>query len=156
MKLTDYLTDTAIALDLPASSKGDVLLRAATLLSDEAVSVEEVHALLQERERIASTGLGSGVAVPHAFCADIAAPRVALMRTDAGVPFDAQDGEPVRLVFGLLSPTRASGTHLKLLAAIARSVRSAAVRQQLLDAPDVAAARETLTNVRLSRSRRVQ
>ncbi|HAN31639.1 MAG TPA: hypothetical protein DCQ06_08595 [Myxococcales bacterium] len=154
MKLTEYLPLAAIALDVNASTKTSVLTQTAAILSEADGDQDRICSLLTQREQLASTGIGAAVAVPHAFDSTLSEPRLAIIRTKEPVPFEAVDGKPVKLIFGLLSPTDASSIHLKLLAAIARSVRSETLRQQLLDAPDPQAVSALLSEIRLRKSRR--
>ena len=90
---------------------------------------------LEEREKLGSTGFGRGVAIPHARYPDISRPVCALLKLARPVDFDAADGMPVDLVFGLLSPENSGATHLHALAAISRLLRDDKVRDALADAP---------------------
>ena len=78
---------------------------------------------MAEREALGSTGFGRGVAIPHARIADLARPVAAFLRLQTPVGFDAADGMPVDLVFGLLSPAQAGTAHLHALASISRMMR---------------------------------
>ncbi len=91
---------------------------------------------LQEREQLGSTGFGRGVAIPHARFPDLKRPLVALAKLARPVDFDAADGMPVDLVFGLLSPDNSGVTHLHALAAISRLVRDERMHDALSQAPD--------------------
>ncbi len=102
---------------------------------------------LEERENLGSTGFGRGVAIPHARFPGLARPVTALMKLRHPVHFDAADGMPVELVFGLLSPENSGATHLHALAAISRLVRDEKVRDALVEAPDAEALFGLLTNV---------
>jgi len=94
---------------------------------------------LMERENLGSTGFGRGVAIPHARFPGIKRPIVALAKLVRPVAFDAADGMPVGLVFGLLSPDHSGVTHLHALAAISRLVRDERMHDALSQAPDAAA-----------------
>lgn len=100
-----------------------------------------------EREELSSTGLGDGVALPHAEIEDLAEPALAFARTRVGVDFDAPDGLPVRLVFLLLIPKSQYTRQLQVLAAIARLAIAADVRSGLLEAADESAVRALFKRV---------
>jgi nitrogen PTS system EIIA component len=102
---------------------------------------------LEEREKLGSTGFGRGVAIPHARIPGLQRPVAALMKLRHPVNYNAADGLPVDLVFGLLSPENSGAAHLHALAAISRLVRDEAVRDALADAPDAEAIYGLLTNV---------
>ena len=119
------------------ANKGEVLARVAKLFAsvygvDEHLSLEG----LEEREALGSTGFGRGVAIPHARSSEVNRPSVVLLRLEKPVEFDAADGMPVDLVFGMLSPENAGATHLHALAALSRMVRDDSTHQALSDAPD--------------------
>lgn len=127
------LQTSAISVGETASSKKRVLEQAARLLagSVEEPSVEQIFERLLERERLGSTGLAGGVALPHARMPGVDACRGAFLRLEEAVEFDALDGQPVDLVFALLVPENASEAHLQLLAKLAGLFDDAAVRERL-------------------------
>jgi len=98
-----------------------------------------VLGILLERERLGSTGIGDGIAIPHGKLRNLDQPLLAFGRSRRGVDFKALDGRPVKLFFLLIAPEEAIGLHLKMLARISRILKDPAVRTRLLDAPDVAA-----------------
>ena len=102
---------------------------------------------LGEREKLGSTGFGRGVAIPHARMAGLNRPVAAFLRLDASVSFDAADGMPVDLVFGLLSPEHAGAAHLHALAAISRMMRDDAMHAALNLAPGTEAIYGLISNV---------
>lgn len=102
---------------------------------------------LDEREKLGSTGFGRGVAIPHARLPGIKRPVAALIKLEKPVDFDAADGLPVDLVFGLLSPENCGAAHLHALAAISRLVRDDRMHDDLASAPDAEALYALLTNV---------
>lgn len=153
-ELSGALGVDAIDLDVAATSKAEMLRHAAVILAgltgaDQASELTQrtgaIEALLLQRERVASTGVGEGVAVPHASTELLQQPKVALLRIAQPVDFDAVDGKPVSLVFAVLAPKNGPALHLRLLARVARLMRSGAVRQALLDAPTAEAARAIIT-----------
>jgi nitrogen PTS system EIIA component len=102
---------------------------------------------IEEREKLGSTGFGRGVAIPHARIPDLNRPVAAFFRLAAPVGFDAADGLPVDLVFGLLSPESAGAAHLHALAAISRMMRDDRMHAALGEAPGPEALFALLANV---------
>ena len=102
---------------------------------------------IEERESLGSTGFGRGVAIPHARIAGLARPVAAFFKLETPVGFDAADGMPVDLVFGLLSPEHAGAAHLHALAAISRMMRDDRMHQALAQAPSCEALYGLLSNV---------
>lgn len=106
----------------------------------------EVLERIEERERLGSTGFGRGIAIPHARVNGIKRPVAALLRLEKPVAFDAADGMPVDLVFGLLSPENAGAAHLQALAAISRVARQEGLHTAMAQAPDTETLYALLTN----------
>lgn len=106
-----------------------------------------VLARIEDRERLGSTGFGRGVAIPHARIEGLNRPVAAFLRLESPVAFDAADGMPVDLVFGLLSPEHAGAAHLHALAAISRLMRDARMHAALVQAPGAEALYGLLSNV---------
>lgn len=106
-----------------------------------------VRERIEERERLGSTGFGRGVAIPHARIDGLARPVAVFLRLEAPVAFDAADGMPVDLVFGLLSPEQAGAAHLHALAAISRLMRDERMHRSLVEAPGTEALYGLLCNV---------
>ncbi|MEO6389175.1 MAG: PTS sugar transporter subunit IIA [Croceibacterium sp.] len=106
----------------------------------------EVLELLDERERLGSTGFGRGVAIPHARVAGLQRPVAAVLRLRQPIDFASADGMPVDLVVGLLSPENSGATHLHALAAISRLMRDERVHEALSEAPNAAALFSLLNN----------
>jgi PTS system nitrogen regulatory IIA component len=102
---------------------------------------------IEEREKLGSTGFGRGVAIPHARIPDLGRPVAAFFRLTRPVAFDAADGMPVDLVFGLLSPEAAGAAHLHALAAISRMMRDERMHSALAEAPGAEALYALLANV---------
>lgn len=101
---------------------------------------------IEEREKLGSTGFGRGVAIPHARIPDLNRPVAAFLRLSTPVSFDAADGMPVDLIFGLLSPEAAGAAHLHALAAISRLMRDDVMHQALGEAPSAEALYGLLVN----------
>lgn len=101
---------------------------------------------IEEREKLGSTGFGRGVAIPHARLPDLGRPVAVFFRLSSPVAFDAADGMPVDMVFGLLSPEQAGAAHLHALAAISRMMRDEAMHEALGEAPGAEALYGLLAN----------
>ena len=148
MKLGDIIPEGGILDDLKATEKEDVIREMVQALIktgriEESTSNKVVKALM-DREELGSTGIGAGVAVPHAKHDSISDLVGAFGRSKKGINFDALDGEPVHIMFLLLSSKSASGAHLEALAYISRLVRDEKFVKFLRDAKDVAGIRELL------------
>ena len=146
MRLTEILSERRVTTRLMAQSKDEALLALAELFSadDPGLDVASVHTVLRERERLASTGVGSGVAIPHGRISLLENLRAAVAISPEGIPFEAIDGAPVRIVVGVLAPQHHTGDHLRVLARVSRLLRSAQVRTDLMAAHDSQAAFEVL------------
>ncbi len=101
---------------------------------------ESVYRLLVDREKLQSTGIGDGVAIPHASADTAQSQAAALLLCPHGVPFEAIDGYPAKIVFGVVGPRKATGEHLRTLARISRLLRDASTRAKLIGAPSAEAA----------------
>jgi PTS system nitrogen regulatory IIA component len=150
MRLSEILTADRILVDLNGGlirSKADVLRVLAELLAPAAgASREDVQALLAERERLQSTGIGDGVAIPHSSLDSAERQAAALLLIPTGVAFKAIDGAPVRIVFGVVGPKRATGEHLRTLARISRLLRDEQTRIGLLESESAEAAFELIAH----------
>ncbi len=101
---------------------------------------------IEEREKLGSTGFGRGVAIPHARIPTVNRPVAAFFRLQAPVAFEAADGMPVDMIFGLLSPEQAGAAHLHALAAISRMMRDETLHAALAEAPGAEALYALLAN----------
>ncbi|NIM27089.1 MAG: PTS IIA-like nitrogen regulatory protein PtsN [Gammaproteobacteria bacterium] len=133
MKLSDILTTDRIRLDFDAASKKRVLEFASELLagSDENLSPRAVFDCLIAREKLGSTGLGHGVAIPHGRLAGLEKTIGVFIKVPKGVDFDAPDSEPVDLIFALLVPEQSTEEHLQVIAKLAGYFNSNASRDAL-------------------------
>lgn len=131
-----------------ADSKQAILHQLSARFS-EVYGLDAAHVLtrIEEREALGSTGFGRGVAIPHARINGLSRPVAAFFRLEAPVAFEAADGMPVDLVFGLLSPEQAGAAHLHALAAISRMTRDERMHQALTAAPSAEALYGLLCNV---------
>ena len=101
-----------------------------------AVSDMDILDALIARERLGSTGLGHGIALPHSRMRDLAEPLAALVTLREGVDFQSADGEPVDVVLGLLVPEDCNDEHLRILATLARRFSDAGLREALRESED--------------------
>jgi len=123
-----------ILLQPTASSKRALLTEVVEMLP--ALDPDPVLELIMARERLGSTGIGHGVAIPHSRMPDLAQPMIALARHVDGVDFDAIDGRLVHIMVLLLVPDDDSSKHLELLAKLARRLGNTRFRQAIMAAPD--------------------
>ncbi|MDE8651764.1 PTS sugar transporter subunit IIA [Novosphingobium album (ex Liu et al. 2023)] len=129
-------------------SKEAILRRLAGLFSDVyALDRDAVLTKITQREDLGSTGFGRGFAIPHARVSTLTRPVAAILKLNAPVDFDAADGMPVDLVFGLLSPEGAGAAHLHALAAISRMMRDERMHDALIQAPGPEAVYSLLSDV---------
>ena len=134
-----------IVLDLEVSSKKRVFEQAGLLLENEAgLARADVFDCLFAREKLGTTGLGQGVAIPHGRHASVKKAVGAFIRTQEPVAFDAPDGKPESLIFVLLVPENATGEHLEVLSKLAGRFSQKAVREALMSA-DAQEVRRILT-----------
>ena len=139
MRLIDLLDRERVRVPLRSGRKDELLRELVELVigpGHESTQDEVLRAVL-ERETVLSTGIGGGVAIPHAKTDAVPTLRIAAGRTAQGVDYDALDGEPVRLCFLLVGPESDAGGHVKALSRIARVVRRESVREQLNQAKDI-------------------
>jgi PTS system nitrogen regulatory IIA component len=133
--LTELLSPDRVLLPLPAGDRHTAIAVLARRLADLAeAAYDEVLEAVLERESVQSTGIGFGVAIPHGRCAAVRELAMVAGVSPSPVPFDAIDGDPVRLFFLIVGPEASAGLHVKILSRIARLVRRDPVRQQLLEA----------------------
>jgi PTS system nitrogen regulatory IIA component len=138
--LVDLIHPDAIVFRIKAQTKNEVLLAMAEV-AVKAYGVE-LSATLEstlERERLGSTGVGDGVAIPHARLKGLGAPKAVLALLDPAIDFDAPDGRPADVIVLLLSPDEAGADHLKALARLSRLLRRQDVRDGLRSARSAAA-----------------
>ena len=139
LRLTAILPRQRILVDSDGARVPDKAAALAVLadLLAPAVGVDRatVERVLVERERLQSTGIGDGIAIPHASVETAPGQVAALLVCPRGLPFEAVDGNAVRVVFGVVGPRQAAGDHLRILARISRLLRDAAIRERLISAP---------------------
>ncbi|MBI1330197.1 MAG: PTS IIA-like nitrogen regulatory protein PtsN [Alphaproteobacteria bacterium] len=132
MEITDLLAPEAVAANLKAQNKKQLLQELAQRLSHfTGLPERRIAETLIERERLGSTGMGQGIAIPHGRLAGL--PRIVGMfaRLETPIDYDAVDSQPVDLVFVLLAPEDAGADHLKALARVSRVLRNQTTCEKL-------------------------
>ena len=131
-----------ILLDIDAGSKKRAFEQAGLLFENQyGIARATVFDSLFAREKLGSTGLGQGIAIPHGRIKGLKEARGAFLRLATPVPFDAPDGKPVNLMFVLLVPEQASELHLQILSELAQHFSDRGFREALVTAADAAAVR---------------
>jgi len=135
MKITNILRVESIIPELKSQDKSGVIreLAEAVTRSEASLAADRLYEVLLEREKLGSTGIGSGVAIPHGKVPNLERIVAAFGRSSPGIDFDSQDGEPAHLFFVLVAPENTAGLHLKALAKLSRLLQDAQFRQKLLD-----------------------
>jgi PTS system nitrogen regulatory IIA component len=135
-----------VVTDLQVSSKKRLFEQAGLLFENRhGIAKSIVFDSLFARERLGSTGLGQGVAIPHGRIKGLKESLCAFVRLAQPVPFDAPDGNPVSLVFVLLVPEQATEKHLQMLSELAQMFSDKALREAMGRAPDAPALHELIT-----------
>ena len=138
--LTKLLTPSQVLLDLEASSKKRVFEQAGMLFESHlGLARSIVFDSLFAREKLGSTGLGQGIAIPHGRIKGLKQAAGAFLRLSTPVPFDSPDGRPVSLLFVLLVPEQATEEHLQILSELAQRFAERPFREALLAASDASA-----------------
>src|SRR5690349_8555760 len=146
MEIADLLSPDAVVSHLKASGKKQVLqemAHKACLITR--LPERRIFEILSEREKLGSTGMGQGIAIPHGRIAGIDKMTGVFAQLDSPVDFDAMDDQPVDLVFLLLAPEGAGADHLKALARVSRLLRNQSVCEKLRAASQPAALYALLT-----------
>ena len=140
------LAPSHVLLDLQVSSKKRLFEQAGLLFENhDGIGRSIVFDSLFAREKLGSTGLGQGVAIPHGRIKGLKEALGALIRLAQPVPFDAPDGNPVSLVFILLVPEKATEKHLQILSELAQMFCDKALRESMSTAADAAALHQLIT-----------
>ena len=140
------LNPSHVLVDLQVSSKKRLFEQAGLLFENQdGIARSVVFESLFARERLGSTGLGQGVAIPHGRIKGLKDAQGALLRLAQPVPFDAPDGQPVGLVFVLLVPEKATEKHLQILSELAQMFSDRALREAMAQAADAAALHQLVT-----------
>lgn len=147
MKLSDFMDEELVLLDLLSNRKEDIIKELISPIIKKRVATSEkilIKAVLN-REALGSTAIGNGVAIPHAKTPSVKEKAVVFARSKKGRNFDSIDGNPVNLFFMIVSPDRETGPHLKILARISRLLQDADFRESLMGLPT---AREIIGYIR--------
>lgn len=136
MHISQFLTPESVAVGIDAADKDAFIKKVVSLLEGrpEIQDLKEVERSVLEREWLMSTGVGKGLALPHAKTKAVSGTVAALVVTKAPVPWESIDGESVRLVFLLVGVPDAKSEHVKILSRISRIMNRDAVRKQLAEA----------------------
>ncbi len=140
MKLSDILVEECISFDVPTVEKEKVLYYMAELSakSEKVESVDQLVEAVLNREKIQTTGIGHGMAIPHATAEGVKGLVLSLGISKEGVAFDALDGKPVHLIFLLAGEPRLQTSFLSILSKISRFFKQEDFRQQIIEAGNAA------------------
>ena len=136
MRISEFLSPEALIADLQARDKQAVLREISAVLARAHPSLKEERLVevLREREKLGSTGIGEGVAIPHGKLPGLGNLVAAFGVSRQGVDFEAIDGKPTHLFFALVAPENSAGVHLKALARISRLFKNPRFRAAILEA----------------------
>jgi len=137
MRLSEILDAKNIIPDLKARDKKKAIEELAETIVNSQPSMDKnaLVKVLLERERLGSTGIGDGVAIPHGKFHGISEPVISFGRSIKGLDFESMDGQPVFLFFLLVAPENSASVHLKALARIAKLLKNSAFRKTLMEIP---------------------
>ena len=136
MKLSEIIAEANVLPELKSLDKRGVLEELAGVISNHEPSIDQraLVSVLLERERLGTTGIGDGVAIPHGKLSGVKRPIISFGRSKNGLDFDSIDGQPAHLFCLLIAPENSSGVHLQVLARIAKVLKSSALRKKLMEA----------------------
>lgn len=135
MKLPEIIEENNIIPELRAKDKKGVLEELAEAISRHEPSIDKgaLVKVLVERERLGSTGIGDGVAIPHGKMNGVSRPIISFGRSKQGLDFDSMDGQPAHLFFLLIAPEDSSSVHLQVLGKIAKILKNRDFRKKLME-----------------------
>ena len=137
MKISDFLSPADVALDVRESDKARLLQQLSSQAAAKVgLSANEVCTQIIKREELGSTGVGNGVALPHARLRGLSTPFGLFARLRHGIDFEAIDSQPVNMVFLLLLPDGTGASQLNALASVARALRDTETLQRIRSAAD--------------------
>lgn len=138
MRITDILNEASVFQDLGSSTKKGVLEELSTVLVQEGKlpDRDKTVEVLLEREKLGSTGIGDGIAIPHGKMKGIKELVASFGRSIQGIDFESIDNKPTHLFFLLVAPENSAGVHLKALARISRLLKDSRFRNRLMEAED--------------------
>ncbi|MBE9547017.1 MAG: PTS sugar transporter subunit IIA [Proteobacteria bacterium] len=136
MNITDMLKKEFVIEDLKSKARREVLAELSGMFSRGNIEVDydAMVEVLLEREKLGSTGIGDGIAIPHGKLAGLENLIVSFGRSKDGINFDSMDGKPVHIFFLLMAPENSAGQHLKALAKISRMLKDGSFRTELMEA----------------------
>jgi len=137
MKIAEILSRDRVILELKSIGKQEVIQELTAVLPKEGLDLDRVVQVLMDRERLGSTGIGDGVAIPHGKLSGLNSLIAAFGRSTKGVEFESLDGHPTHLFFLLVAPEDSAGAHLKALARVSRLFKDGQFRKVLMGAKDV-------------------
>ncbi len=146
MRIVDLIQREMIISNLSSTGKTGIIRELAEHLSKghKEIDCDRLVKVLCDREALASTAIGQGVAIPHGKLAELTEIKACIGRAQDGVDFDSMDGRPTHIFIVMVAPENSSGSHLKALARISRVFRGADVLQRLLEAPNADAMYDVL------------
>lgn len=135
MNLEDILIESCVIGNLKASTKKDVIYEMCDSLKKAGLieNVQEVVDVILEREKLGSTGIGEGIAIPHGKMKGIKNMLCVLGKSEKGIDFDSIDNKPVHIIVLLLAPEGSASMHLKMLSRISKILRDTSIRNRLLE-----------------------
>ena len=138
MKISELINERLIISEFKGKSKKQVLEELAKhlALNKKNIDPDELLRVLVEREKLGSTGIGDGVAIPHGKLNGLENIILVFGKSSEGIDFDSIDNKSVNLIFLLVAPANSAGVHLKALARLSRLLKDKKFRQELLDASD--------------------
>lgn len=135
MNIKELLRKDFIIESMEAVNKRDALAELSGVFKRASqVDSEEMLQVLLEREKLGSTGIGNGIAIPHGKLSSLNEMLISFGRSKRGIEFEAMDGKPVHLFFLLMAPENSAGQHLRALAKISRMLKDADFRKSLIEA----------------------
>lgn len=136
MNIAELTAENFVIKDLKSQTKKEVLSELSEVFAegDLEIDSERMVEVLLEREKLGSTGIGDGIAIPHGKLKGLKHLLVSFGKSERGIDFESLDGKPVHIFFMLIAPENSAGQHLKALAKISRMLKDEDFRQALMDA----------------------
>ncbi|MBN1829119.1 MAG: PTS sugar transporter subunit IIA [Deltaproteobacteria bacterium] len=134
MNIREMLCEECVADDIKSRTKREVLVELSEIFNKSKIEIDAdlMVEVLLEREKLGSTGIGGGIAIPHGKMAGLDRLILSFGRSKSGVEFDALDGKPVYIFFMLMAPDNSAGQHLKALAKISKMLKDEEFRKKLM------------------------
>lgn len=135
MKISDILKPECVLADIQAMTKKDILTELSRPIAENyGVNIEEMVGVLLNREKLGSTGIGEGVAIPHGKIGGLKSIVASIGKSREGLKFDALDGKPCHIFFLLAAPSNSVSGHLKALARASMLLKNPSLREKLIKA----------------------